>query len=165
MERETGIEPATSSLGSWRSTAELLPLTTVAEPRLPPIKGQLQCRAILKHAGITRASTDKLVCFGERHCDRLRTAHGKTVARSGPARANARSTNSSASPYPLPLLGVHKGARREISRCSHTRAVVHSRTTVAGEIPRTSEVSSMVRPAKKRNSTIRLCCGSSLARS
>jgi hypothetical protein len=27
MERETGIEPATSSLGSWRSTAELLPLT------------------------------------------------------------------------------------------------------------------------------------------
>ena len=26
MERETGIEPATSSLGSLRSTAELLPL-------------------------------------------------------------------------------------------------------------------------------------------
>src|SRR5258707_13291272 len=26
MERETGIEPVTSSLGSWRSTAELLPL-------------------------------------------------------------------------------------------------------------------------------------------
>src|SRR5207247_3923899 len=26
-ERETGIEPATSSLGSWHSTAELLPLT------------------------------------------------------------------------------------------------------------------------------------------
>ena len=25
MERETGIEPVTSSLGSWRSTAELLP--------------------------------------------------------------------------------------------------------------------------------------------
>jgi hypothetical protein len=25
VERETGIEPATSSLGSWRSTAELLP--------------------------------------------------------------------------------------------------------------------------------------------
>ena len=25
MERETGIEPATSSLGSWHSTAELLP--------------------------------------------------------------------------------------------------------------------------------------------
>jgi hypothetical protein len=30
MERETGIEPVTSSLGSWRSTAELLPLNTVA---------------------------------------------------------------------------------------------------------------------------------------
>ena len=25
MEREMGIEPTTSSLGSWRSTAELLP--------------------------------------------------------------------------------------------------------------------------------------------
>jgi hypothetical protein len=29
MERETGIEPVTSSLGSWRSTAELLPLNSV----------------------------------------------------------------------------------------------------------------------------------------
>src|ERR1700693_456553 len=29
MERETGIEPATSSLGSWRSTAELLPLSEI----------------------------------------------------------------------------------------------------------------------------------------
>ena len=27
LERETGIEPVTSSLGSWRSTAELLPLS------------------------------------------------------------------------------------------------------------------------------------------
>ena len=27
LERETGIEPATSGLGSRRSTAELLPLT------------------------------------------------------------------------------------------------------------------------------------------
>src|SRR6202051_4079796 len=26
MERETGVEPATSSLGSWHSTTELLPL-------------------------------------------------------------------------------------------------------------------------------------------
>lgn len=26
LERETGIEPATSSLGSWHSTTELLPL-------------------------------------------------------------------------------------------------------------------------------------------
>jgi hypothetical protein len=31
MERETGIEPATSSLGSWRSTAELLPLVHLNE--------------------------------------------------------------------------------------------------------------------------------------
>src|SRR5690349_21684647 len=27
MERETGFEPATSSLGSWHSTTELLPLS------------------------------------------------------------------------------------------------------------------------------------------
>src|SRR5277367_2494598 len=40
MERETGIEPATSSLGSWRSTAELLPLErrTVNAARLPPAR-------------------------------------------------------------------------------------------------------------------------------
>ena len=31
MERETGFEPATSSLGSWHSTAELLPLS-----KMPP---------------------------------------------------------------------------------------------------------------------------------
>jgi hypothetical protein len=37
MERETGIEPATSSLGSWRSTAELLPLESkpANDGRLP----------------------------------------------------------------------------------------------------------------------------------
>jgi hypothetical protein len=29
VERETGIEPATSSLGSWHSTAELLPLASI----------------------------------------------------------------------------------------------------------------------------------------
>ncbi len=34
MERETGIEPVTSSLGSWRSTAELLPLRVVNEVSL-----------------------------------------------------------------------------------------------------------------------------------
>jgi hypothetical protein len=28
LERETGLEPATSSLGSWHSTTELLPLYT-----------------------------------------------------------------------------------------------------------------------------------------
>ena len=35
MERETGIEPATSSLGSWRSTAELLPLSRKTKLSLP----------------------------------------------------------------------------------------------------------------------------------
>ena len=32
MERETGIEPATSSLGSWHSTAELLPHPLITAP-------------------------------------------------------------------------------------------------------------------------------------
>ena len=31
MERETGLEPVTSSLGSWHSTTELLPLTNHAQ--------------------------------------------------------------------------------------------------------------------------------------
>jgi hypothetical protein len=30
LERETGIEPATFSLGSWHSTTELLPLVFVS---------------------------------------------------------------------------------------------------------------------------------------
>src|SRR5580698_6081473 len=30
LERETGVEPATSSLGSWHSTTELLPLVDLA---------------------------------------------------------------------------------------------------------------------------------------
>src|SRR5579863_7284179 len=30
MERETGLEPATSSLGSWHSTTELLPLSAIS---------------------------------------------------------------------------------------------------------------------------------------
>jgi len=117
----------------------------------------------LKHAEITASWQAPTSLLQQARCDQLRIA--KPSHELSPARAKIRSTNSGASPNLLPLLGVHKGARREISRCSHTRAVVHSRTTVAGEIPRTSEVSSMVRPAKKRNSTIRLCWGSSLARS
>jgi hypothetical protein len=37
MERETGIEPVTSSLGSWRSTAELLPLTVRQANHYTPV--------------------------------------------------------------------------------------------------------------------------------
>ena len=37
-ERETGIEPATSSLGSWHSTAELLPLTDEAYNTYSPFQ-------------------------------------------------------------------------------------------------------------------------------
>jgi hypothetical protein len=38
MERETGLEPATSSLGSWHSTTELLPLALLFF-YLPVFKG------------------------------------------------------------------------------------------------------------------------------
>src|SRR5437879_4411533 len=51
-----------------------------------------------------------------------------------------------------------------ISRCSHARAVAHSRLTVAGETPSTTEVSSIERPPKNRSSTSLLCCGSRSAR-
>ncbi len=54
----------------------------------------------------------------------------------------------------LPSLRVHVSALRAISRCSQARADVHSRDTVAGEIPITSEVSAIDRPPKKRSSTI-----------
>ena len=41
MERETGIEPVTSSLGSWRSTAELLPLATALDYHPALLKGNV----------------------------------------------------------------------------------------------------------------------------
>src|ERR1700751_2399739 len=44
MERETGIEPATSSLGSWRSTAELLPLKPQTPSSLSPPETTLNRR-------------------------------------------------------------------------------------------------------------------------
>ena len=68
---------------------------------------------------------------------------------------------------PCELFGGH-GARSSMpgagppssARLSQTRASVHCRLTVAGDTPMTSAVSSTVRPPKNRNSTIRLCCGS-----
>ena len=54
MERETGIEPVTSSLGSWRSTAELLPLSKT-EPTITmtgcAIDPWWGCQAAAIHAG------------------------------------------------------------------------------------------------------------------
>ena len=46
MERETGIEPATSSLGSWRSTAELLPLVRLNEEITTEKKLLAMCRPL-----------------------------------------------------------------------------------------------------------------------
>jgi hypothetical protein len=39
FERETGLEPATSSLGSWHSTTELLPQWTQYRQNLPIVQG------------------------------------------------------------------------------------------------------------------------------
>src|SRR5277367_4173466 len=54
MERETGIEPATSSLGSWRSTAELLPLDVV---RLPFCRAQDNVARLVNWANYETASS------------------------------------------------------------------------------------------------------------
>src|SRR5215475_3184622 len=59
---------------------------------------------------------------------------------------------------------VSWGSVARISRDSQILAVVQSLFTVAGETFKTREVSSMDKPAKKRSSTILLCCTSSLAR-
>jgi hypothetical protein len=42
MERETGIEPATNSLGSCDSTTELLPLSSADSSSLTPLQKPLQ---------------------------------------------------------------------------------------------------------------------------
>src|SRR5215470_15205554 len=60
----------------------------------------------------------------------------------------------------LPSFRIHAGVSPVMARNSHARAIIHSRFTVAGEMPRTSDVSSMVRPLKERSSTMRLCWSS-----
>ena len=52
MERETGIEPATSSLGSWRSTAELLPLE---QPQYSPANDRMDSALFSARAGLAPA--------------------------------------------------------------------------------------------------------------
>jgi hypothetical protein len=63
MERETGIEPATSSLGSWRSTAELLPLrlannalNDVSLPPLPVPHNRITSQGVFFHKPLGRPS-------------------------------------------------------------------------------------------------------------
>jgi len=78
---------------------------------------------------------------------------------------------SSSTPVPWPPL-LRSAAIFQPSRCSaslialcnQSFAVVQYLLTVAGEIPKTCEVSSIESPLKKRSSTTRHCCGSSLAR-
>ena len=47
LERATGIEPVTSSLGSWHSTAELRPLSRIAVDKTYGIRPELSNRAAL----------------------------------------------------------------------------------------------------------------------
>jgi hypothetical protein len=71
MERETGIEPATSSLGSWRSTAELLPL--IQTKHLNELtKCQLSCNLALmrcQRGWLTKESGSWLGHFNRRFTD------------------------------------------------------------------------------------------------
>src|SRR4029450_12520779 len=66
--------------------------------------------------------------------------------------------------HALPAIGGQAPAPAMISRCSHARAIAHSRFTVAGETPMTSAVSLMLRPPKKRSSTSVPCGGCSAPR-
>ena len=56
MERETGIEPATSSLGSWHSTAELLPLVRLLVLVLVARKHDVKSAVFLIRSLAQRAS-------------------------------------------------------------------------------------------------------------
>src|SRR5262245_6573243 len=60
----------------------------------------------------------------------------------------------------MPALRRHALAPFAISRCSHARAELQYRFTVAVETRVTSDVSSTERPPKNRSSTMRPCNGS-----
>ena len=80
MERETGIEPVTSSLGSWRSTAELLPLNFV---RLSPRSHPKQSSP--SRLGSCPASTPRRLSVARVRASGIRAAHisrGRTHRRS-----------------------------------------------------------------------------------
>src|SRR5580704_11903750 len=65
----------------------------------------------------------------------------------------------------LPTLRCHGQLVSAIWRCSQARAEAQCLFTVLGDSLSTSEVSSMERPPKNLNPTMRLCCWSSLASS
>ena len=52
MERETGLEPVTSSLGSWHSTTELLPLGRWVQTPIASPHGKLACTQILANPAL-----------------------------------------------------------------------------------------------------------------
>src|ERR1035438_7899359 len=64
MERETGLEPATSSLGSWHSTTELLPLNSHRLLASLPLFYAANGLAINRHAQQTSDSVRWLAVGG-----------------------------------------------------------------------------------------------------
>ena len=77
MERETGIEPATSSLGSWRSTAELLPLKHYGNRiRTRDFGFRRLDRIILARTRSKRANDESDICKSELVPIAVATIHG-----------------------------------------------------------------------------------------
>src|SRR5215472_1333629 len=119
MEREMGIEPTASSLGSWRSTAELLPLE---QPQYSPANDGMEQRALL--VARRTSACDSIVCCPEEKIVKKRsddsakhlTSSRRRFLKAGvvggttsaiavalrPAMAAARSFNSGAAPCPAP---------------------------------------------------------------
>src|SRR3954470_23428251 len=66
LERETGIEPATSSLGSWHSTTELLPPLGAVTAEIVTLCGLLQNLSVRFGHGrpklVLKRITTKLFC-------------------------------------------------------------------------------------------------------
>ena len=63
MERETGIEPATSSLGSWHSTTELLPLVIAVTAEIVTLCFVLAEPATFPKSGLHTSSDGFSICL------------------------------------------------------------------------------------------------------
>ena len=58
MERETGVEPATSSLGSWHSTTELLPLRSLDQVSQNQVLTRKGGTSLMQKPGSTSQESD-----------------------------------------------------------------------------------------------------------
>src|SRR6266851_5105995 len=100
MERETGIEPATSSLGSWRSTAELLPPTGyrwATSPRQP----KFSTRRRWKQSAGTSLESHPQLRIAVLHPAKLAAENNNKMSSSSP-RKHAGPANSDQPAVPEP---------------------------------------------------------------